>query len=109
MNLDPLTLGDVFASLILIIASLINWKIFRMYYKGGVKPTGRSYFVLGLLLFALLHEGAEVFAGLTGSIQVLVANRLVYIIYVLIKSVGPVIIFYASLVMYREAKKYVKA
>ena len=40
MNLDPLTLGDVFASLILIIASIINYKIFRMYYRGEVKPTG---------------------------------------------------------------------
>jgi len=109
MNLDPLTLGDVFASFILIVASVINWKIFHMYYKGEVKPTGRSYFVVGLLLFALLHEGAEVFAGLTGSIQVLVANRLVYMLYVIIKSIGPVIIFYASLVMYQEAKRYVKA
>lgn len=109
MNLDPLTLGDVFASLILIIASIINYKIFRMYYRGEVKPTGRSYFVVGLLLFALLHEGTEVFAGLSGSIQVTIPNQFVYMLYVLLKSIGPVVIFYASLLMYKEAKRFVKA
>ncbi len=106
MNLDPLTLGDCFASLILIIASIINYKIFRMYYKGKVKPTGRYYFVLGLLLFALLHEGAEVFAGLSGSIQMTIPSQFVYILYVLLKSIGPVVIFYASLLMYKEAKSF---
>ena len=107
MNLNPLTLGDCLASLILIIASMINWKIFRMYYKGRVKPTGRSYFVFGLLLFALLHEGVEIFYGLSGfGIQIMVMNQLVYIFYVLLKSIGPIVIFYASLVMYKEAKRF---
>ncbi len=108
MNLDPLTLGDLLSALILVISSAINWKIFRMYYKGKVKPTGRWYFVLGLLLFAILHEGVEAFYGLSGvGVKVTVVNNLVYVLYVLLKSIGPIMIFYASLVMYKEAKRFI--
>jgi len=106
MNLDPLTLGNTLSSLILIVASVVNWKIFRMYYKGRVKPTGRSYFVLGLLLFAFLHEGTDIFASLSGSVSISIPNQFVYILYVLLKSIGPIVIFYASLLMYREAKRF---
>lgn len=106
MNFDPFTLGDLLTFLILVIASAINYKIFRMYYKSNVKPKGRNYFVLGLLLLAILHEGVEALAGLTGSIQVFVPNRAFYILSVLLKSVGPIVIFYASLVMHKEAKMF---
>lgn len=76
-----------------------------MYYDGKVKPQGRYYFVLGLLFLALLHEGTEVFAGLSGAIEMTISDQFVYIIYVLLKSIGPILIFYASLVMYSEAKR----
>ncbi len=106
MILDPLFLGDFLTSSIIIAASLINWKIFRMYYKGKVKPTGRYYFVWGLLLLAILHEGLEAYAGLTGNMQLMVPDQSVYVVYVMLKSIGPVVMFYASLLMYREAKRY---
>ena len=106
MNLDPFTLGDCLTFLILLTASAINWKIFRIYYKSEVKPRGRYYFVLGLLLLAILHEGVEALAGLSGSIQVFVPSQIFYILYVVLKSLGPVVIFYASLVMYKEAKMF---
>lgn len=109
MNLDPFTLGDCLTFIILVAASAINYNIFRTYYKSKVKPKGRYYFVLGLLLLAILHEGVEAVAGLTGSIQVFVPNQFFYVFYVLLKSIGPAVIFYASLVMHKEAKMFSSA
>ncbi|MCD6477932.1 MAG: hypothetical protein J7K87_02930 [Candidatus Aenigmarchaeota archaeon] len=109
MNLDPLTLGDVLTSVILILAAVINWKIFMMHYRGNIKPRGRYYFVIGLLLFAFLNQGVEIFYGLSGfGIEIVVVNQLVYVFYVLLKSIGPIVVFYASMVMYKEAKRYLE-
>ncbi|MCK4634345.1 MAG: hypothetical protein KAT37_00550 [Candidatus Aenigmarchaeota archaeon] len=106
---DPLVLGDFITSVIIILSCVINWKIFRMYYKGKVKPKGRYYFVWGLLLLAIFHEGLESYAGLSGNVQLMVPNTSTYMVYVLLKSIGPIVMFYASLLMYKEAKKYLGA
>jgi len=109
MNLDPLTLGDALTSVILILSAVINWKIFMMHYRGGLKPKGRYYFVIGLLLFAFFNQGVEIFYGLSGyGIQIVVSSQLVYMLYVALKSIGPIVIFFASMVMYKEARRYIK-
>lgn len=106
---DPLTLGDTLSAIILIVAAFINWKVFHMYYRSNVKPKGRYYLTLGLLLFAVLNQGVAVFLIYSGLVRVdlTLPNQLTYIAFVLLKAIGPIVIFYASLVMYNEAKRLV--
>ncbi|QQG39945.1 MAG: hypothetical protein HYS81_00860 [Candidatus Aenigmatarchaeota archaeon] len=107
--LDPLTLGDTLSAIILIIAAVINWKVFHMYYKSAVKPKGRYFLTLGLLLFAILNQGVAVILVYSGlvTIELTNTNQAAYIVFVLLKSVGPIVIFYASLLMYQEAKRLI--
>ncbi|MBI4017320.1 MAG: hypothetical protein HY366_00030 [Candidatus Aenigmarchaeota archaeon] len=105
---DPLTLGDTLSAVILIIAASINWKVFHMYYRASAKPKGRYYLTLGLLLFAVLNQGLGViliYSGLV-TVNLTLQNRLTYVLFVVLKALGPIAIFYASLLMYNEAKRY---
>ena len=106
---DPLTLGDTLSAIILIVAAAINWRVFNMYYKSSTKPKGRYYLTIGLLLFAVLNQGLGtilIYSGLV-EINLTLADRFAYIIFVVLKALGPIVIFYASLTMYNEAKRYV--
>lgn len=111
LALDPLTLGDTLSAVILIVAAFINWKVFHIYYKSPVKPRGRYYLTLGLVLFAVLNQGVGIFLIYSGlvSLQLTLSNQLTYIVFVLLKAIGPTVIFYASLVMYNDAKRLVAA